>query len=104
MREAGAVAVPLIGDAAREVLEDPELEVDARIERPLRPAEQPALPVGVRLADGRDVLLLRHVPAGAVVVPALADRDDLPDLAAANDLAHTLLIRTAEPLRSHLDH
>src|SRR4029079_19621733 len=102
VRQAGGVAVPLIGDAAGEMLEDAELEVGARVEGPVRPPQQPSLPVGVALAESGDVLVLRDVPAGTVVVPALADRDDLPQLAAADDLPSPLLIGTTQPLRSHL--
>src|SRR4029077_13044291 len=77
-------------------------EIHARVERAIGPAEQPSLPVGIALADGRDVLVLRHVPARPVVVPALADRNHLAQLPASDHLPHALLIRTTEPLRSHL--
>src|SRR5262249_30183289 len=102
VRQTGAVAVPLIGNTAREILEDAEFEVDARIERTLGPSEQPSLPVRIPLSIRGDVFVLRNVPARTVVVPALANRDDLAELAAADDVANLMLVRTAEPLRSHL--
>ena len=52
-------------------------------------AQQPALPVGILLADGSDVSVLRHVPARAVEVPALADGDDLAQLAALRIISRT---------------
>jgi hypothetical protein len=42
------------------------------------------------------------VPARAIKVPALADADHLAELAAPHNLAHLLLIRTTQPLRTHL--
>src|SRR4051794_37953094 len=44
------------------------------------------------------------MPARTVEVPALADLDNLPEFAAANHLAHAMLIGIAQPLRSHLDY
>src|SRR5262249_2706327 len=102
MREAGTVAVPLIGDAAGEILEDAKLEVDAGIEGAVRPSQQPSFPVRVALPNRGDVFVLWDVPARAVVVPALTDRDDLSQLAASDDVAHPLLIRATQPLRAHL--
>src|SRR5262245_60166414 len=90
VREARTVAVPLIR-APREILEKTELEVHARIERPLGSTEAPAFPVGLPFADGCDVAVSRDVPPRAVVVPALADRDDFSNLSAADDLANTVL-------------
>src|SRR5262249_37217817 len=69
MREPRTVAVPLIRNPTGEVLEETKLEVDARIERPLGPAQEPALPVGVVLADRRHVPISWDVPSRTVVVP-----------------------------------
>ena len=102
MGETGAVAVPLIGDAAGKVLEDAELEVDAGVEGAVRPSQQPSFPVRVALANGGDVFVLRNVPARTVVVPSLTDRHDLAQLAASDDVPYALLIRATQPLRSHL--
>src|SRR5207244_7256647 len=61
-----------------------------------RPSEQPPVPVGIPLSNRRDVFVLRDVPARTVVVPALADRDKLSKLAASDDLADALLVRSEE--------
>ena len=80
VRQAGPVAVPLVGDAAGEFFEDAEFEVDSRIEGPRLSPQQPAIPVRILLPQRRDVRALGDVPARAVEVPALADRDDFAEL------------------------
>ena len=67
VHEIDAVAHPLVGDPARELLVQPELEVQLRVEGAVRLRHQPLLPVGVLLAD---LLHFRAAaPARAVVVP-----------------------------------
>src|SRR4029434_4027859 len=74
------------------------------IERTFGPSQQPSFPIRVALANRRDVLVLGYVPAWTVVVPTLADRDDLSQRPASKDSAHLVLVRRAEPLRPHLHH
>src|SRR5262249_1947426 len=98
MRQPGAVAVPLVGDASGEILENTELEINAWIERPPRPPQEPTRPIGILFPNGRDVLAAGHVPARTIEVPTLADGDDLAELPASHDVAYPLLVWTAQPL------
>src|SRR5262249_3748889 len=102
MRQPGAVAVPLIRDATREILENTKLKIDPRVEGATRAAEQPALPVCVLLADGRDVLALRQMPPRSIEIPALIDRDDFAYFPAADDLTDLVVPGATDPLRAHL--
>ena len=104
VREPGPVAEPLVCDPTGKILVDAEFKIHPRIKRPRRTPQQPAIPVGVFLANCQDIGFLRHIPAGPVVVPALVDGHDLAQLALANHLPHALLVRIAQPLRPHLHH
>ena len=102
MRETRAMAIPLIGDATRKVLVDAKFEVQPRIEWTLSSPHQPAVPIRILFADGRDVRIVWQSPARAIEVPALIDRDDFPERSIAHDLAHAVLVRVAQPLGAHL--
>ena len=101
VHEIDAVAHPLVGDAARELPVEAELEVQLRIEGTVRLRHQPRLPVRVLLAD------LLHLgtaaPARAVVVPHDLVLAHVAEGAAAQDLARGQLVRLAAMLRADLD-
>ena len=101
VHEVDAVAHPLVGDAAREVLVEAELEVEAGIEGPVRLGHEPLAPVGVLLADLRD--LLAPAPARAVVVPLDLDLAHLAEGAAPHELARRARVGLAAVLGADLD-
>src|SRR3954454_4414001 len=98
MHQPGPVAVPLVRDAAGEIFEDAEFEIDSRIERPPWTPEEPTLPVVILLADCSNIRIFRRMPARAVEVPALANGDHLAEFAAPHDIADLLLVWIAQPL------
>ncbi len=98
------MAEPLVGDAAGKILEDAEFEIHPWIKWAWSAAHQPAIPVGVLLADGQNVRLVRRMPARSVEIPALADGDDLTQLAFADHVPDLMLIGITQPLRPQLHH
>src|SRR5256885_6231756 len=74
-----AVAHPLIGDSAGKILVKAEFEIEARIERTEGLGHQPALPIGVRLAEPRN--FWASTPAWAVIVPDNFDFSEITERA-----------------------
>ena len=101
VHQVDAVAHPLVGDAAREVLVEPEFKIELRVERPFGLGHQPFTPVGVFLAD------LLHLgaaaPARAVVIPYDLDLAYIPQRPALDHVVRGPWIKLAAVLRAHLD-
>ena len=79
MDQVDAVTHPLIRDAAGKILVEAEFEIEARIERTEGLGHQPALPIGVGLAELRN--LLASAPARSVIVPDNFDFSEITERA-----------------------
>src|SRR5207248_3196597 len=101
VRQVDAVAHPLVGDAARELLVKAEFEIELRVKGSVGLGQEPLAPVRILLAD---LLNLRATaPARAVVVPNDFDLADVAQRPAPDRLARRPRIKLAAMLRADLD-
>ena len=119
------MAHPLIEDSGGVILVKTELEVDVRIEGPMRLTQQPPLPVGILFAQfglrfeepfaPLHVAILHHLAGGAGIVlhepppfhidiPLLFNMNDLTYAPRTDNVSNGQLVRLATMLRPHLNH
>src|SRR5580698_2369140 len=108
MNQVRPVTEPLVEDAGRVILVEAKLEIDMRIERTPRLAQQPAFPVRILFPQfrwlvhpflplhihvpqplARDARIRRSEPPPLLIdVPFLLDVDDVADAARADDVPY----------------